>query len=455
MNPSYPWYAQSFFYHIYPLGFCGAPAHNDFSSAPVPRLQKVSAWLPHIQSLGANALYLGPLFEASAHGYDTANYYEVDRRLGERSTLKQLSAEVHRRGMRLVLDGVFNHVGRDFWAFRDVQQHGQHSAYRDWFSGLDFTQRSPYGDPFTYQPWNGYYDLVRLNQANPAVREHLFNAVRLWVEEFDIDGLRLDAADCLDADFMQALRRHCDTLKPDFWLMGEVVHGDYRRWANPHTLHAVTNYECYKSLYSSLNDVNYFEMAWSLNRQFGPQGMYAGLPLYNFADNHDVERIASQLKDPQQLSLLYLLLFSMPGVPSLYYGSEWGLAGKKSAHSDAALRPCLDLPALQAASPHPYLPETLRRLAQLRQGSAALQFGDYQQLQVAHEQLAFLRTNGEESVIVLLNASGSPARFDLPLPPGVHRASDLLNPGQPCSVANGRLLVEEVPARWGCLIAVS
>ena len=257
--------------------------------------------------------------------------------------------------MRLILDGVFNHVGRDFWAFRDLQHNRQSSPYRDWFAGLRFDARSPYGDPFSYEPWNGHYDLVRLNLANPAVREHLFEAIRSWVRDFDIDGLRLDVADCLDLDFLGALHAFCTTLKPDFWLMGEVVHGDYRRWVNPRTLDSVTNYEAYKGLYSSLSEQNYFEIAYALNRQFGPGGLYTGLPLYNFADNHDVDRVASKLLDSAHLYPLYLLLFTMPGVPSIYYGSEWGLKGQRTPHSDSALRPCLDLAGMQRTTPHPNL----------------------------------------------------------------------------------------------------
>lgn len=245
------WTDEAIFYHIYPLGLCGAPPRNDFTSPPTPRLEQLYPWLEHIQSLGANALYLGPLFESTTHGYDTADYFHLDRRLGTDETLRRFSAALHARGLRLVLDGVFNHVGRDFWAFRDVQANHARSPYRDWFSNLCFDGRSPFNDPFQYEGWNGHYELVKLNLHHPAVKEHLFLAVETWIGEFNIDGLRLDAADCLDFTFMQELSAFCRRLRPDFWLMGEVIHGDYRRWANPVTLDTVTNYECYKGLYSS------------------------------------------------------------------------------------------------------------------------------------------------------------------------------------------------------------
>jgi glycosidase len=452
MNHSQQWAHDAIFYHIYPLGFCGAPARNDFSGAPVSRLDKIRTWIPHLRKLGVNALYLGPVFESTAHGYDTANYYEIDRRLGDRQTLAHLSAELHSNNIRLILDGVFNHVGRDFWAFRDVQQHGEASAYKDWFDGLRFDARSPYGDPFSYQPWSGHYSLVRLNLKHPDVRAHLFEAVRMWVDEFNIDGLRLDVADCLDFDFMRALRDFTAQLRPDFWLMGEVVHGDYNLWANPQTLHSVTNYECYKGLYSSLVDKNYFEIAYALNRQFAPDGLYAGLPLYNFADNHDVDRVASLLANPSHLYPLYLLLFSMPGVPSIYYGSEWGLEGKRTPESDSALRPDLDLGLLQRESAHPRLVDDISRLAAARQALPALRQGAYTQLFVAPEQLAFARHTNSEYVAVLLNASDSPVSMEVRVPDHFIRAVDVLNNQQRFPVQAGSLRVEMVPGHWGRIL---
>ncbi len=256
-----PWFNDAVFYHIYPLGFCGAPERNDFGAAPVARLDKIYTWLDHIQGMGFDALYLGPLFESTTHGYDTADYYHVDRRLGTDDTLRGLAAELHRRGMRVVLDGVFNHTGRDFWAFRDVRQNGQASRFRDWFAGLRFDGTNHHRDPFSYDTWNGHESLVKLNLSHPEVRSHLLGAVETWIRDFGIDGLRLDAADHVDLGFLRELAGFCRSLRPDFWLMGEVVHGDYRRWANPACLDSVTNYEAYKGLYSSHNDHNYFEIA--------------------------------------------------------------------------------------------------------------------------------------------------------------------------------------------------
>ena len=447
------WSYDSIFYHIYPLGFCAAPQCNDFCSPAAHRLQKIGAWLEHIQQLGANAIYLGPLFESSRHGYDTVDYYHVDRRLGDNDTLARLSRAIHQHGMHLVLDGVFNHVGRDFWAFHDLRQHGEASAYRDWFHNLHFGERSSYGDPFSYEGWNGHHSLVKLNLKNPAVREHLFGAVKRWVEVFEIDGLRLDAADCVDLDFLRELGTFCRSLRADFWLMGEVIHGDYRRLANPQILDSVTNYECYKGLFSSHNDRNYFEIAFALQRQFGDGGLYADLPLYNFADNHDVDRVASSLTNPAHLYPLYSLLFTMPGVPSLYYGSEWGIPGRRTAYDDSPLRPALDLEALRRGNGAP-LAEAIGRLARLRLGLPALRYGSYQQVHVSHEQFAFLRQYAGEFVLVALNAASQPVELELQVGAlGVARWQDRLNGGDGFEPLDGMLRFQ-VPA-FGARVLVA
>ncbi len=409
----------------------------------MPRFDALYDWLDHWQTMGINTLYLGPLFESTAHGYDTADYLQVDRRLGSNETLARLAAELKRRGIRLILDGVFHHVGRDFWAFQNVIRQGERSAYRDWFAGLDFTRQSPYGDPFAYAGWAGHYDLVKLNLANPDVRRHLFDAVTSWVDRFDVDGLRLDAADRLDFDFMRALRQHCHTLKPDFWLMGEVVGGDYRRWANADLLDATTNYEAYKGLYSSHVDCNYFEIAYSLQREFGAEGIYRDLPLYNFADNHDVDRVASSLTNPAQLYPLYGLLLTMPGVPSIYYGSEWGIPGKRTPQSDKALRPALSIHDA-AALPQPQLADTIERLAAIRRESPALRYGDYAQLHVAAEQFAFMRRSDGETVVVAVNAADHPATVALQGLSG-SRLDDLLNPGNSFPIRDGAATVDLHP----------
>lgn len=448
------WAFDAIFYHIYPLGFCGAPKQNDYASPPVSRLEKITTWLDHLERMGVNALYLGPLFESVKHGYDTVDYFQVDRRLGDRATLARLSSNLHARGIRLILDGVFNHVGRDFWAFRDVIANGQNSPYQSWFHGLKFGERSPFNDPFTYTPWEGHYQLVKLNLRNPEVKQHLLKAVDGWIDEFNLDGLRLDVASELDPDFMSELASFCKQKKPDFWLLGEVIHGDYRLWANAEMLDSVTNYEGYKSLYSSHVDQNYFEIAYSLNRQFGPEGLYTGLPLYNFADNHDVDRIASQLTNPRHLFPLYCLFFTMPGVPSLYYGSEWGIEGKRTPTSDAALRPCLELETLMNGRQQE-LYKTIATLIRIRKENDVLRRGSYEQLFVNHKQFAFQRRFEGELAIIVVNSDDSSAEVEFPvsLQDGLHLV-DHLNPGEGAIVQGGKLQ-NRVKPNWGRILLAS
>jgi cyclomaltodextrinase len=444
---------DSIFYHIYPLGALNAPHHNDFTSQPVSRLPLMIDWLEHIQLLGANAIYLGPVFESSNHGYDTANYYEVDRRLGTNADLAAFSNAAHARGISLVLDGVFNHVGRDFWAFMDLRANLQSSAYKNWFVNVRFDQSNGYGDPFCYDCWQGHQTLVKLNLANPAVLEHLFGAVRVWKEQFAIDGIRLDAADALSFDFMRALRGFTQRLDPDLWLMGEVIHGDYRQWANPDMLHATTNYELYKSLYSAHNDGNYFELAYSLNREFGDQGIYRHLPtLYSFVDNHDVNRIDSQLNYKSHLWLLYLLLFTLPGVPSIYYGGEFGFEGLKTME-DWNLRPPFDLVKLQNTAHRHDLRGHISRLTSLRALLQALRTGAYQEKLVADKQFAFIRSADEQQVLVVVNADSEPTHVTIPMPGMAGwRFIDKLNNAESVYVDESGTLELDIPANWGLIL---
>ncbi len=423
------WIQDAMVYHIFPLGLLGAPALNDRLSPPTHRLAGLDDWLEPMASLGMNTILLGPVFESSAHGYDTTDFFTIDRRLGTNEDFARWCALAHQRGFRILLDGVFNHVGRDFWAFRDVLEHGQSSRYCAWFT-LDFERPGEYETPFWYEGWNGFFDLVKLNVHHPEVKAHLFHAVQMWFETFAIDGLRLDAADDLDLVFEQELATMCHQLRPDCWMIGEVINGDYRRWANSATLDSVTNYEAYKGLYSSHNDRNYFEIAYSLNRQFGPEGIYRDLWLYNFVDNHDVDRIASRLHDIGHIYPLYALLFTIPGVPSIYYGSEWGVEGRKGSDTDAPLRPALTPASMAQQGVQPDLPATIRHLGKIHSEHPALRRGDYAQVLVEHEQLAFLRMLPEEQLLIVVNAAHHPVSVRLQHP-GLHgkRLLDLLNPG--------------------------
>ena len=442
------WYEKAIFYHIYPLGCLGAPVENDRSSGVNPRLAQLGTWIPYLQQLGVTALYLGPLFESGTHGYDTIDYYTVDRRLGTNDDLKRFVVQCHDAGIRVVLDAVFNHVGRGHPAFEDLRTHGWNSHYRSWFF-TDFGRQSSYGDRFWYEGWNGHYNLVKLNLREPRVEAYLHEVVRFWIHEFAIDGLRFDAADAMDKQFFNGMRRCCKEVKDDFWLMGEVIHGNYREWASPERCDSVTNYE---GLWSSHNDRNYFEIAYSINRQYGEGGIYRGIPLYNFADNHDVDRVASQLNDPAHLFPLYLLLFTMPGVPSLYYGSEWGMTGKKDTRSDLPLRPYIAIETARDEARKSPLFKVIRTLIAIRKSLAPLRRGDYATLLTDSEQYCFMRRSADETVVVGVNAEAGPVTKSvrIPVPDGTV-FFDVLNDRERFVVSHGCLTMPLFP-RWGRIL---
>ena len=430
------WVNNSVFYHIYPLGFCGCPEYND--GKVEYRLDKVLNWIPHLKEMGINAIYFGPVFQSKKHGYDTSDYYTIDCRLGDNASFKHICEELHKNGIRIVLDGVFNHVGRDFWAFKDVQHNGACSQYCGWFQNLNFGGRSPYNDPFWYEGWSGHYDLVKLNLHNQAVVDHLIGAVDMWINEFGIEGLRLDAADCIEPNFFRTLRKFCKGKNPDFWLMGEIIHGDYNRWANPEMMDSVTNYECYKGIYSSHNDKNYFEIAHSLQRQFANGGIYQNLCLYNFLDNHDVNRIGSTIRNINHINNVYTVMFTMPGVPSIYYGSEWSIEGKRTRESDDMLRPCLELSAADHAKRS--VVAHIGKLSSLRKHFSALCFGKYENIIIRNEQLVFKRFTGDQTIVVALNVNDNEYWMDFSINGGC-MLTDLLIDGAEYRVENNHTSV--------------
>lgn len=394
------WFNKASFYHIYPLGYCGELQPNDYTSAPTGKIKDVIKQIPQIKAMGFNAVYFGPVFESVKHGYDTVDYRIIDRRLGTNADFAEVCSALHENGIKVIVDGVFNHVGRDFWAFKDVREKRWDSHYKDWFHLRD--GNSHYNDGFYYEGWEGHYDLVKLNLYNADVRNHLKDCITGWVNEFGIDGLRLDVAYCLDENFLKELRRHCKGISEDFWLMGETLHGDYNKWANPEMLDSVTNYECYKGLYSSFNDMNMFEIAYSINRQFGSENwcIYRGKHLYCFLDNHDVSRIATILKNKEHLKPLYALLFTMPGIPAVYYGSEYGWEADKKDGDDGLRVPYVP-------QENTKLTDLITKLAKFHTESDALCYGSYRQLQLQNHNYAFARETDNETVIAMINAGES------------------------------------------------
>ena len=435
------WYDSAVFYHIYPLGLCGCPHDNNGETGE--RFDKLNEWAEHAKRIGCNAIYIGPLFESGSHGYDTTDYRLVDRRLGTNDDFKQFVKNCHANDVKVIVDGVFNHTGREFFAFQDIKQNRENSRYKDWYCNVNFWGNNEYNDGFSYDNWGGYNLLAKLNLWNPEVKNYHLETVKFWVDEFDIDGIRLDAADVLDFGFMKELRSFCNGLKPDFWLMGEVIHGDYSRWANNDMLHSVTNYELHKGLYSGHNDHNYFEIAHTIKRL---NGIVGDKKLYTFCDNHDVARIYSKLNNKAHMYNVAILVYTVPGIPSIYYGSEFGIPGNKENGSDWNLRPDLNLADFNEKDELPALYTTL---GHLKQRFPELTYGDYRELYLTTGQFAFARCLDGRAVVTALNNADNGAHMEINLPIGANKAVNLLTIDQSTEVQEDTCTDDATAKAWG------
>ena len=405
------WYDGAVFYHIYPIGMTGAPRTNAFEAGE-HRLNKLLDWLPHIKEIGCDAIYIGPLFESVAHGYETADYKKLDSRLGDNNDFINFVMACHESGIKVIVDGVFNHVGREFFAFKDLKEHRENSAYRDWFKNIHFDWNNDYNDGLYYDSWDGHGTLVNLNHQNPAVREYFLDVARFWISEFDIDGIRLDAADVLDFTFMRELRSVTDSCKQDFWLLGEVIHGDYTRWVNNEMLHSVTNYWLHKALYSGHNDHNYFEIAHTVKR-CTDMGMHIANAFYNFVDNHDVARIITKLNNKAHFFPVHVLLYTLPGKPSIYYGSEFAIEGEKKPYADEILRPELKIEDYKDAVNTNENTKRIAALGNMRLNNQWVGESGYRELLLTNRQYAFLREYGDKRLVAIVNNDDNNADINL------------------------------------------
>lgn len=447
LMPDVKWYDKAVFYHIYPLGLCGCAHEN--TGVPEEHFDKLNEWAAHAGNIGCTAIYIGPLFESVGHGYETTDYKMVDRRLGTNDDFKKFVENCHNNGIKVVVDGVFNHTGREFFAFKDLKENRENSGYKDWYCNVNFGGNNEYNDGFSYENWGGYNLLAKLNVWNPEVKNYLFDVVRFWISEFDIDGIRLDAADVLDMGFMSELRQVTMQAKDDFWLMGEVIHGDYSRWANSDRLNSVTNYELHKGLYSGHNDHNYFEIAHTINRL---NQLAQGIKLYTFTDNHDVARIHSKLNNKEHIYDVTMLLYTVPGIPSIYYGSEFAIDGNKENGSDWNLRPCLELDDFDEDTE---LLNLIRRLGILKKEYRELTEGAYEQMMLTNRQFAFARKCQDSAVITALNNDEQPAFFELPLMYSNASVQILAGPeeGAHVKVQDGKIKIQ-LPADRGVILHV-
>ncbi|OZG27735.1 alpha-amylase [Williamsia sp. 1138] len=312
-------------WQVYPLGFVGAEATS--IEGTEHRLDRIVDWFDYLLELGCNGLSLGPVFASSTHGYDTIDHFRIDSRLGETEDLERLIAAAHDRGIKVMLDGVFNHVGRDHPKFRDALRDGSTSEAGQWF-------RWDGDKPFAFE---GHDILVTLNHDNPAVQQYIGDVMTHWLDR-GIDAWRLDAAYAIDPSLFRTVLPPVRERAPAAWFVGEMIHGDYEGYVAASGLDSVTQYELWKAMWSSLNDENLFELGHAIERN---NGMLEAFVPATFVGNHDVTRIASTLSDERMIPIAVALLFFLAGVPSVYYGDEQGFRGVKEERvgGDDAIRP--------------------------------------------------------------------------------------------------------------------
>jgi glycosidase len=405
------WTGSVIWWQVYPFGFLGAEPAALPAGAPVEhRLPRLLPWLDYLVELGCNGLALNPVFASETHGYDVVNHFRIDPRLGDDADIDELIAACHDRGIRVLFDGVFNHVGRANAAFADVLERRQDSARAGWFH-IDWAADGH--DGFGYRTFEGHGGLVALNHDEPAVADYVVAVMEHWLDR-GIDGWRLDAAYAVPLPFWRSVTGRVRERFPDAWFVGEVIHGDFPDWVREGGLDSVTQYELWKSIWSSLNDGNFFELSWTLQRHRDFCEVFSPL---TFVGNHDVTRIASKLTDPDTLPHALVLLFLLPGIPSVYYGDEQGFRGVKEDREggDDEVRP-----------PFPDRPDELSDLGEpifrlhqeligVRGREPWIGTGRLEVDELANEQLSY-RVSGDDgaAVLVLLNIGDDPFGFEVP-----------------------------------------
>lgn len=395
------WTDHAIFWHVYPLGFVDAEATA--TSNTTHRLPQLANWLDHVVSLGANGLLLGPIFASASHGYDTTDYYRIDSRLGDEQDFAQLVGQAKARGVRVVLDGVFNHVDQNHPIVVRALADGPNSAEGAW---IRWSGEYPYG-------FEGNANLVELNLSNPEVANYVTDVMCHWLER-GIDGWRLDAAYAAGPDAWAPIVDAVRVRHPEAWLLGEVLHGDYVDFVKHSGVDSLTQYELWKAIWSSLNDGNFFELAWALERH---QEFCESYTPNTFIGNHDVTRIASQLTTPGTLDMAIALLLLLPGIPSIYAGDERGFTGVKTEgqFGDDAVRP-----------PFPQSPDGLapfgmdvfelhQRLISIRRQHPWLTHASVSVGVLTNETMTVELSSGQDKLTLALNNSDEAAML-----PGTH-----------------------------------
>lgn len=440
------WVRHAIWWQVYPLGFTGADT-TGADRRPAHGLARIADWLDYAVRLGASGLALGPIFDSSTHGYDTVDHFRIDPRLGVDADFDDLVARAHQRGLRILLDGVFNHVGREHPAFAAPPGEGAPPGgggappRPDWFVPTGAT--GPDGRP-DYATFEGHDGLVTLRHANPAVADHVTEIMNHWLDR-GADGWRLDAAYAVPAEFWARVLPRVRRAHPDAYLVGEVIHGDYPDIIHRTGLDAVTQYELWKAIWSSLNDANLFELSWALERHSGFLDTFVPL---TFVGNHDVTRLASRLREPRHLAHALVVLCTVGGTPSVYYADEQAFVGVKEdrAGGDDAVRPAFPAGADELA-PHGWPIYRLHQdLIGLRRRHPWLYAARTRPLHLTNEQLTYETSAEGQRLLVTLNLAGDPA--DCPAPGAAQLLAgqaDLIHSG------TGQALTRLPPFGWAVL----
>jgi cyclomaltodextrinase / maltogenic alpha-amylase / neopullulanase len=398
------WLEHLVWWQVYPLGFVGAEPMAGDGIAVRHRLGRLLAWLDYAVELGASGLALGPIFAASSHGYDTTDHFRIDPRLGDDTDFDEFVRAAHRRGLKILLDGVFNHVGRDFPAFRQVLVDGPRSPSAAWFHLSWRADWRPGIEPH-YATFEGHRRLVALNHDAPAVADYVTQVMNHWLGR-GADGWRLDAAYAVPPRFWAEVLPKVRAAHPEAYLVGEMIHGDYTKFVRDGGLDAVTQYELWKAIWSALNDRNFFELAWAFQRHNRFLDSFAPL---TFVGNHDVTRLASRLADRRHLPHALAILLMSGGTPSIYAGDEQAFVGIKENRpgGDDAIRPAFPLSPAELA-PEGWPTYRLHQLLiGLRRRHPWLHRARSRPLQLAKAQFAYEARHGDGRLLVALNLEDS------------------------------------------------
>jgi cyclomaltodextrinase len=427
------WVDHVIWWQVFPLGFVGAESELKDARPEPHRLRRLIGWLDHLVSLGCNGLSLGPVFTSGTHGYDTIDYLSIDPRLGTDEDFDALIAACRERGIRVLLDGVFNHAGRDFAPVKEAFTRGPGSAAAEWVTLYDTA------GVITAEYFEGHDQLITLNHDSPRVQQFIGDVMVHWLER-GIDGWRLDAAYAVPARFWAAVLPAVRKKFGDAWFVGEMIHGDYAAYVAEAGLDSVTQYELWKAVWSSLREVNLWELDWTLGRH---RDLLTHLVPMTFVSNHDVTRVASQIADPEHVPHAVVLLCFLPGIPSIYYGDEFGLEAVKEnrAGGDDAVRP--EFPAERGLFPggHPEIERLYRQMISLRRREPWLTDAVIATSAVTEKQMIITaqdRSSSDRRLVLVLNLAD--VRYKLPDPMG-----EVLESGAP--VNRGRV----APHSWAIL----